>query len=946
MGNREPGTDRNRRPGSGPDGDPRAMLSRTIARFRSWFRALTHRNRLESDMEAELADHLQRLTADLICAGHSPNEAARRARVAFGPALKTREEMRASLGLRWCDELAADLRFAVRILRKSPGFTAIAAVSLALAIGANTAIFSLTKSLLYDQLGVPHAEQLRLLQWIGGDNNAVHEMWGEFGPAPGGGMMGPIFSYPVYQQLRDHNQVMSGLLGYNEDSMNATVNGTARRANVAMVTGNYFDVLEARPQLGRNLEPSDDHVGNANRVAVISDGLWERGFNRSPSALGQTINMNQSLFTIVGVAPRGFTGAKNVQSSPDVFVPLSMQQIIDPKGDKGGLLDDPDLWWVNVTGRIKPGVTDAQAQAELNVELAAAIRGTMKVKAAETLPRLVLSDGSRGLGIAAQMFKKPVYVLMALTGFVLLLACANIANLMLARSAQRQREMSVRLALGASRGRILRQLLSESLLLAAIGGAGGLLVGYLGRNLIPALMSNAWDQNRPQVPMDWGVFAFSAAVTLLTGFVFGLAPAWLAARSEVSSSLKESAQTTTRRRKSLGGKSIVAFQIALSTLLVVGAGLFLRTLFALDSIDVGFRTDNLILFEIAPPAQRYDNGKDVQLHHRLSQAFAALPGVEAVTPSGTAYIAGNMSNDDFIPEGEAVNGDHGGAEDVNMIGNTFFQTMGIPIVSGRSFGPQDTATSQRVAIINQALAKERFKNANPVGKRFRTSGDMHSPDPGTMPWVTIVGICADTLYATLRDPAPPQFFMPYVQQSQVGGMTYAIRTRLSANQLMPALRRVVQHEDRDLPIIDIRTQKEQIDSTLQMERTFAALTSGFGLLALALACVGIYGIMAYTVAQRTNEIGIRLALGAKPGQVRGMILRESTWLAIAGIVAGTGAALGLTRLVKSMLYGIQPWDPATVVGGVLVLLAVALAASWIPARRAAGVQPMEALRHE
>jgi predicted permease len=924
----------------------KSYFLRKKAELASWFRALTDRGRVEADIEAELADHLDRLTADLVRAGHSPKEAARRARIALGPALKTKEDMCASLGLRWCDEFAADLRFAVRILRKSPGFTAIAAVSLALAIGANTAIFSLTKSLLYDRLGVPHSEQLRLLKWMGDDHNAVHSMWGEFDPAPGGGMIGAIFSYPVYQQIRDHNQVMSGLLAYNEDSMNATVNGTARRANVAMVSGNYFDVLDTRPQWGRNLEPSDDRLGSANQVAVISDGLWERGFARSPAVLGQIINVNQSLFTIIGVAPRGFTGAKNVQSSPDVFVPLSMQPLIDPKGDKGGFLDDPNEWWVDVTGRIKPGVTDAQAQAELNVELAAAIRGTMSVKAGESIPRLELSDGSRGLGLDASFFKRPVYVLIALTGLVLLLACANIANLMLARGAQRQREMSVRLALGAGRVRILRQLLTESLLLAGIGGAGGLLIGYLGRNLIPALMSNAWDQTKIQIPMDWGVFAFATVVTLLTGFVFGLAPAWLAARSEVSSNLKESTQTTTRRSKGLGGKSIVAFQIALSTLLVVGAGLFLRTLFALDSIDVGFRTDHLILFEVAPPAQRYDKGKDVQLHRRLEQAIAALPGVEGVAPGQTPYLANSMSNDDFIPEGQPENKDHGGGEDFNITGNTFFQTMGIAIVSGRSFGPQDTATSQRVAVINRALAKKRFPNTNPVGKRFRTAVDMYSADTGAMLWVTIVGVCADTRYATLRNPAPPQFFMSYVQQPQVGGMTYAIRTRLSPEQIVPALRRVVQHEDRDLPIIDIRTQKEQIDATLQMERTFAALTSGFGLLALALACVGIYGIMAYSVANRRNEIGIRIALGAQQGQVRGMILRESTWLAIAGIVAGTGAALGLTRLVKSMLYGIQPWDPATIAGGALILLAVALAASWIPARRAAGVQPMEALRHE
>jgi len=312
--------------------------------------------------------------------------------------------------------------------------------------------------------------------------------------------------------------------------------------------------------------------------------------------------------------------------------------------------------------------------------------------------------------------------------------------------------------------------------------------------------------------------------------------------------------------------------------------------------------------------------------------------VQGVAPSWTVYMTGGLSNDDFVPEG-APEGSHNPPEDVNATGVTFFQTMGIPIVAGRSFGPQDTASSQKVAIINQALARTRFPNMNPVGKRFHT-------DNGTGDWVQIVGVCGDTRYANLRDPAPPQFFMPYVQQQEVGGLNYAIRTQLSPDQLVPALRGVVQKVDRDLPIIDIRTQREQIDANMQIERTFATLTSGFGVLALALACVGIYGIMAYSVANRRNEIGIRLALGAQPGQVRGMILCESTWLAIAGIAVGASAALGLTRLVKSMLYGIQPYDPLTMAGGVFILLAVALAASWIPARRAAGVQPMEALRHE
>jgi predicted permease len=914
----------------------RSMFARIVAGPLSWVRAVVRRDRLEAEMEMELAHHLERLTEDLVSAGHSPSEAARRARIALGAAIVHKEGMRASLGLGWCDELWADLRYGLRILRKSPGFTVIAATSLALAIGANTTIFSVAKSLLYDRLGVPHADQLRMLRWYGDDHRAVHSIWGDFGPAPGGGSTSSVFSYPIYQQLRQHNHAMQDLLAYNEDSMNATIRENARRATVAMVSGNYYTVLGTGAQLGRCIQQADEAVVGAGAVAVISDGLWAREFGRSPSALGQTIEVNQSLFTIVGVNPRGFTGAKSVQASPDIFVPLSMQPLIDPKGKKLSLLDEAGSWWVNIVGRKKPDISDEQAQAELNVELAAAVRGTMAVKNGETIPRLALVDGSRGLSFAAKMFKRPVYVLMSLTGFVLLLACANIANLLLARGAQRQREMSVRLALGAGRGRLMRQLLTESLLLAAIGGAGGLLLGYVGRNAIPRLLSNAWDRTHLDVPIDWGVFAFAAGITLLTGMVFGLAPAWLAARAEVSSSLKESAQTTTRRRKGLGGKAIVAFQIALSTLLVVGAGLFLRTLFALNSVDVGFRTDHLILFEIAPPAQRYGPGKDLRLHQRLEEAFAELPGVEGVAPSWTAYIADNTNNFDFLPEGEHGAAAQGQGEDVNAASNTFFQTMGIRMVSGRGFGNQDTATSEKVAVINEALAKKRFPNMNALGKRFKTGDVLYR----------IVGICADTHYANLRDTPPPQFFLLYVQQPEVGGLTYAIRTQLELAALVPSLRHVVQQADPDLPMIDVRTQREQIDANMQIERSFAALTAGFGVLALALACVGIYGVMAYSVANRRNEIGIRIALGAQPRQVRGMILRESTWLAVAGIAVGVCAALLLTRLVRSMLYGIQPWDPVTIMCGVLVLLSVALAASWIPARRAAGVQPMEALRHE
>ena len=416
--------------------------------------------------------------------------------------------------------------------------------------------------------------------------------------------------------------------------MNATINGNARRVNADMVSGNFYGALGIQPQLGRAMQASDDAVPGSGSVVVISDEVWQRYFGRSPSVIGKTLTLNQTAVTIVGVNPRGFTGAKNVLQSPDLFVPISMQPVIDPKG-KTSLLTDPALWWVNIVGRVKPGVNDSAAEAALDVQLRAAVRATTPLGKGDTIPRLALVDGSRGLHYADREFKKPLFVLSGFTAFVVLLACANIANLLLARGAQRQREMSVRLAMGAGRARILRQLLTESLMLAAIGGAGGLLLGYFGQSTLPKLLTNAWERGdgaslAPR--FDWGVFAFTVAVTLLTGIIFGLVPAWLAARAEVSSTLKETAQSTSRRRKGLTGKFIVAFQIALSTLLVVGAGLFLRTLLKLNAIDVGFDADHLILFEISPPARLYRGPKDVRLHEQLEARFAAFPASSALHP--------------------------------------------------------------------------------------------------------------------------------------------------------------------------------------------------------------------------------------------------------------------------------------------------------------------------
>ena len=926
-------------------GFPGDMRSRAV----SWLRAVLRRDRLENEMTRELEHHLEQLAADLIRKGVSPEEASRQARIAMGPVLTHKEGMRASLGLRWLDEVGSDIRYGIRMLVKNPGFTAIAAISLALAIGANATIFSAARQVLYERLNVPRASELRLLEWTGrGDHVVVHHLHGgAYDVAENGMLTSSAFSYPAYQQLRNQNRVLGDLLAFRETGVNVTIGEDALHVLAEMVSGNYYQVLGIQAQLGRVIVPADD-AGSGQPVAVISDVLWERRFGRSPEAIGQWIKFNGQPVMIVGVNPKNFTSAKSVLESADIMVPLALAPLLTPTTDGTNWLANPQQWWINIMGRTQPRVSDRSAQAELNTELSAIVRSSMPIKPGEDIPQLSVQDGSRGLFEQKGLFARPMAVLQILVGFVLLLACANIANLMLARGARRQREMAVRLALGAGRARILRQLLVESLLLASLGGAAGVMLGYFGRVWMPQLTQDAWAHAKIPVHFDWLVFIFTAGMTIFTGILFGMAPAVAAARAEVTHGLKENAQTVTRMRKGTSGKALVGFQIALSTLLVISAGLFIRSLIGLSSIDAGFRTHNLLLVQISLPEARYPAGKDIALHQQLEKMFAAVPGVQAVSPAMESYLSDDLSDTDFIPEGEAFDPAKQQTEPYNAVGTHFFETLGIPIVAGRSFGPEDTSISPKVGIINESLARLRFPNQNPIGKRFSIGGHNSDGHGGKFAtgMVQIVGVCRDTRYQNLQAPPPPQFFVPYLQQTMIGGMVYELRTAVPAESLLPVLREAVRKADPDLPLVNVRTEDQQIDDDLVQERLFVTLTSGFGLLALLLAAVGIYGVMAYSVAQRTSEIGIRLALGAQPGQVRSMILRESTWLTAAGIAAGLIAAIGCTRLIRSMLYGVSPNDPVTLAAGMFLLLAIAMAATWIPARRAASVQPMEALRHE
>jgi len=922
-------------------------MSAQWSRFQSWLRAALRRRRLEENMDAEVRFHLEARAADLTREGLDPHEAMRQARLEFGGIASHKDEMRSSLGLRWWDDLWCDLRYAARILRKSPGFTAIAVGSLALAIGANTTIFSVANEMLYERLGVPHPEQLRLFTLTGDKNVAIHSSWGDFNPIPGGGVRFDSFSYPVYQQLRRENRVLEDIFAFKDiGRANVTVDGSAQAVQLELISGNFYDQMQVKPALGRAILPSDDAASETGAVATISDGFWQRSFGRSPDVIGKVIAVNTIPVTIIGVNPRGFTGGKSVQSSPEVFMPLSTIQVLKASFVGGPFLSNARLFWVQLMARTKPKVPTEQARASLDVALSAAMRATMTIKKDDTMPKLVLEDGSRGLNYSGREFAEPLHVLLALVGFVLLLACANIANLMLARASARQREMGVRLALGAGRWRILRQVLTESLLISAMGGALGLVLGYMGRTTLPKLLANSWEHSDLNVPFDWRVFAFTAAVTIITGVLFGIAPAWASTRAEIGTALKEGGKTATRHRKGWSGKAIVTFQVALSTMLVVGAGLFLRTLINLNSIDPGFRTDHLLLFNINPPNKQYPAPKDVALHAQIEETLRSVPGVEGATLTDIPLLADDMSNSGFdiqgAPKVEHKRGDQSGSVYLAHVGPDFMPVMGIPIVAGRGFTPQDMNTPQQIAVVNQVLVRKFFPNQNPIGKRFT----MDDSAPENRKWIEIVGVIADTRYSDLKDEPPPLHFDLYRQMQEIDGATYIIRTKMQPEAIVPSLRAAVQRIDRDLPLMDIRTQQQQIDATMQQERVFASLTVGFGLLALALACVGIYGIMAYTVSQRTNEIGIRLALGAERKQVRGMVLREAGWLAVLGVVAGLAVALGLGQLVKSMLYGLKPADPVSFTGAGCLLLTVALVAAWLPALRASRVEPMEALRHE
>ncbi|HZU25238.1 MAG TPA: ABC transporter permease [Bryobacteraceae bacterium] len=909
---------------------------RAISRVRSWLRAAFHRSRLESDMEAEMTFHLEQYAADLELTGLSKEEARRRALSAFGSIASRRDECREAVGLRIITDLRADLRYAFRGLRAAPAFTLVAVASIGLGLGVNSSLFSLMETALWKTMPVRQPRQLRLFWWASGPKEAMNSAWGDWYTHGGKSTTSSVFSYRVFQDMRRQNTALASIFAFKPiNAVTVVTDGGAEMVDAQLVSGNFYEGAGVSTIAGRPITPADD-AREAPAVGVISYSYWKRRFGGSSATLGRQILVNQKPVTIVGVNPPQFTGME-VGRTPDLFLPIEQQPVIIPNqwAKQGSLLDDPDYWWVQVMGRLKTPASEASALASLDLVLRQSVMASLPTRGKD-LPRLRFRDGARGLDPVSAQSARPLRVMLALTIMVLLIACANVANLLLARATTRQRELSLRLALGAGRWRITRQMLTEGLLLGLLGAGVGIVIGYWSRDIVPALLSTPWDAGALHAEFDTRVMTISLAVALLTAVLFSIAPVSQATRVDVNSALKDGAHSTSSLPRLVAGKALIVFQVALSVLLLVGAGLFVRTLLNLRSQNLGFNPRRILLFTVDPPRTRYSPDRRLALFSELERRMATIPGVSSSTLSSTVLISRSESTTTATPDWR---GPRQGTADrvwIDSVGDRFFATMGIPILRGRPIDARDTATSPRVAVVNRRFARELFPGMDALGRTFKTGSESYQ----------IVGICADAHYDQIQTAVPPTFYPAYKQAKDPGYMTFELKTAAGEAGMVRAIRDQVRAVDRDLPVFGIRTQLQQIDDTLTTERLFAALTSGFGLLALVLACIGIYGVMAYGVGRRIAEIGVRMALGAQSGEVLRMILREAAALAGAGLIIGAAAALALTRFIGSMLYGLKPSDPVALGGALAVMLGVALFAGWWPARRAAHLDPMIALRHE
>ncbi len=814
-------------------------------------------------------------------------------------------------------------RYGLRMLRKSPGFTAVAVVSLALGIGANTAIFSLVDKLLLRTLPVKAPEQLMLLS---SESISPH-------------FINNIFSYPDYADYRDQNQVCSGLIAFNQTSLNLGSDEQAAKVTGEYVSGNYFDVLGVQTVRGRASTPEEERAPDAQPVAIVSYGLWQRRFSADPDLVGKAVTLNGVSCTVIGIAPGEFTGM-TLERPTDIWVPLLLRPQLTP-GFAG--LTKRNGAWLKIMGRLRPGVTSEQARAGLDV-LATQIRGTYLSESERHLPfnerRMLLESGGKGISILRQEFSRPLLLLMAVVGLILLIACTNVANLLLARSTVRRKEMAVRLALGAGRARLINQLLTESVLLALIGGATGLLLApWLTEALLAFHPRLATAPDTLRQVLDMRVFGFTLLVALLSGLIFGLVPALQSAQADLTLALKDEGSMLGRGPRRLSPRNLLVIaQVALSLVVLVGAGLFVKSLRQLFAIDPGFKPANVLIVPLDLTEKKFDERSGPAFYRQITERLKALPGVAEVSAASVIPMSGSVMTNSVIVEGyETKPGENIGI-DANTVGPDYHRLMGIPLVRGRDFTAQDRADAPGVCIINEAMARLYFPAQDPIGKWLKL-GD-------ASPQLEIVGVARDSKYHELTEAAQPHLDLPLLQQASFRFLNLHLRATSDAASLLPVVRREIKGLDPHLSLLDMRTMAGWLSDSIAAARMAATLVGLFGLIALLLAAIGLYGVLSYSVNRRRREIGIRLALGARTGDVLRLVLREGMTLVFIGTGLGLGGAFVSTRLFASLLYGVSATDPLTFVGVSLLLVLIALLACYLPARRATKVDPMSALRYE
>ncbi len=916
----------------------------------SRLRALFRREEFENNLDDELKFHVEMKTQENVEAGMSPDEARRTALRQFGNVARTKEESRGAWGFPRIETIVQDIRYGLRQLRHNPGFTAVAIITLALGIGANTAIFSLANALLFKNLPVRDPEQLVILTWAAKKQPEDLYFTGNSNPRdPSSGQeLMNVFPYSIFRGIQRRTKTLTDIIAFAPLlKVNFAYRGLGQTGIAETVSGNYFSALGIRAVVGRLLQESDDQP-NAPCTAVISYRFWQTAFGGDASLPDQTVAMDGRPCTVVGVTPMDFQGLQYIGfiSNPDVTVPLSQGVEIGRSdfGWKLPLLTADNRWGLQIMARLEPGIPERQAKLETSGIFEQMLGPEWTNTAKQNgPPQIVLLPGSKGANFTAQTFARPVTILMVVVTLLLMIACANIASLFLARGSVRSKEFTVRLALGASRRRVIRQLLTESVLLVSAGGAAGLLLAWWGSHYLVAFLPTSPFFNLGlNANPDMRVFGFGAGISITAGLVFGLGPAMKATRIELAQNLNEATLTTSLglgNSRLWSQKFLATFQLAISLLLVLIAGLLVRTLQNLKSVSLGFNPRNVLVFSLNPTANGYSGKKLDLLYSRLLDKLNTIPGVASATASSDVLISDvAMSGWNAIEiEGAPPSGKRMSTS-TNYIAPDFFETMGIPLVAGRGPRPNDTASAPKVAIVSEAFARKYFPNAWPLGRRFRWEG---SKD-----WLEIVGLVGDTRFYSVRDEPPPIAYLPFLQSPWPFDMSFELRAAGSSTAVAKEVYAVVHGLDPDLPVVGMRTEENQIDGSLNQERLFAKLAGLFGALGLTLACVGLYGIIAYSANRQTHEIGIRMALGARRGDVLRMVLGQGFKLAMVGIAIGFAAASALARFLSSLLYGVKPTDPLTFIAVSLILTAVALLASYIPAHRATKVDPMEALRYE